>query len=117
MELMLIEIVLWAGLLFFIWALKDGLGRVENDIESLGLLSKSKNGGMRTGPIRYYRPDKVSEVIGSYLGVNIHRYATIDGRQYEFSHVCPPGYDGFIAFDERCIAPGLVYKECEARAN
>lgn len=117
MDLMLIEIILWAGLLFFIWALKDGLGRVENDIESPGLPGKSNNDGMRAGPIHYHHPDKVSEIIGSYLDADIHRYATIDGRQYEFNRIYPPGCGGFIAFDERCVAPGLVYKERDARKN
>jgi hypothetical protein len=111
MDLMLIELVLWGGLLFFIWALKDGLGKVESDIESVGMLSRS---GARAPKCRfqYYRPEQASEPIGSYLDNDIFRYVVIEGRRYEFNRIRPDGSDMAVDADERCVVPGLVYQEC-----
>jgi hypothetical protein len=117
MDLMLIELVLWGGLLFFLWALKDGLGRVETDIESLGMMSNMGKPLQNTGPIRYYRPDDVDEQIGSYLGSTIYRYVVIDGRRYEFDRISAADSGASIASDERCVVPGLVYQECASRSG
>jgi hypothetical protein len=108
MEVMLLELVLWGGLLFFFWALKDGLSKVESDIESLGILQNAQS----QGRIRFYAPERVSEPIGSYGEAQIFRYAVFNGRLYQFDRVCPAGSGMTVDADERCIAPGLVYQEC-----
>jgi hypothetical protein len=115
MDLMLIELLLWGGLLFFIWALKDGLSHVENDIESLGLLRNAVgvSGGKRR--VTYCRPERVADPIGQYLGAAIYRYLVIDGRDYEFDRVRPDGSEMEIETSERCVLPGLVYQECNTR--
>lgn len=111
MDLVLLELVCWAGLLFFFWALKDGLGNIETDIESLGFAANAKQ-GVPGDRIRFERPERVEEPIGSYRDAQIYRYAVIHGRTYQFDRVCPPDSNIRLDADERCVAPGLVYQEC-----
>ena len=112
MDLVLLELVCWAGLLFLFWALKEGLGHVESDIESMGLVPDGRNMMAQSGPVRFDRPERVEELIGSYRDTEIYRYAVIHGRTYEFDRVCPPDSGMRLDADERCVAPGLVYQEC-----
>lgn len=114
MDLVLIELVCWGGLLFFFWALKDGLGKVESDIESYGLFQNARALSLAQQRSRYYRPDSVREPIGTYGGELIYRYVVISGRTYQFDRVSPPESQGLLGSDERCVAPGLVYLECGA---
>lgn len=109
MNIVLIELILWTGLLFLFWALKDGLNKTESDIDMLG----RRHG---RASMRYWRPQQVAELIGSYRGEQIYRYAVIDGQTYQFDHVCPAETEMPIDANERCVAPGLVYRECEAPA-
>lgn len=109
MDLFIIELVCWGGLLFFFWALKDGLGSVETDIESLGVLQGSGRPKSGAQTIRYYKPELTREQIGSYRGQPIYRYVVIDGRTYQFDRVFPPESTEFLADEERCVVPGLVY--------
>lgn len=111
MDLFIIELVCWGGLLFFFWALKDGLSRVESDIESMGILS-SRKVAARKGPVQYYKPETAHEQIGSYRDQPIYRYVMIDGQTYQFDRVFPPGSASSISEDERCVAPGLIYLAC-----
>lgn len=112
MDLVLIELVLWVGLLFFFWALKEGLGHVESDIESLGMLPNARHSVHRSGLTQFDRPERVAEVIGSYRDTQIYRYAVIHGRVYQFDRVCPPESGMALGDDERCVEPGLVYQAC-----
>lgn len=113
MDLILIELILWGGLIFFFWVLKDGLGHVESDIESLGLFNNNARRAMASATgIRYVHPQQVMEPIGSYQGMPIHRYAIISGHRYQFDRICPANYAMTIEPDERCVVPGLVYREC-----
>lgn len=114
MDLVLIELILWGGLVFFFWALKDSLGHVESDIESLGLFNNNARQAMASASgIRYAQPQQVMEPIGSYQGMQIHRYAIIGGHKYLFDRVCPANCVVTIEPDERCVVPGLVYRECD----
>lgn len=112
MDLVLIELVLWVGLLFFFWALKEGLGHVESDIESLGLLQNARQSFQRNGLRQFVRPERVAEVIGSYRDAQIYRYAVIHGRVYQFDRVCPPESSMGLSEEERWVEPGLVYQAC-----
>lgn len=112
MDIVLIELVLWAGLLFFFWALKEGLSHVESDIEALSLLPNARQSLSAGGRIRFDRPEQVEEPIGSYRDTQIYRYAMIHGRMYQFDRICPPDSGMSVDPDERCVAPGLVYQEC-----
>ncbi len=110
MGIIVIELLLWAGLIFFFWALRDGLNQVKSDIESPG---------PRAGPMpaalsgaRFDRADKVSEQIGRYRDLPIYRYAVIDGMRYQFEHILPGESVSALQTEERCLAPGLVYTRC-----
>lgn len=112
MELILIELFLWAGLIFFFWALRDSLGQVETEIESLGLLDLRQvpPSGKRW---HYAHADHMRDPIGSFKNVPIYRYAVIDDDIYEFDHICPFEEGAMILQkDQRCVAPGLVYTHC-----
>jgi hypothetical protein len=116
MDVLLIELVLWGGLLFLFWALKDGLGRVESDMEALGLFNGPQlaKAAMRS---RFVRPEKMVEPIGRYKDEPIYRYAYIDGRRYQFDRVAPSGANEVLDEEERCMEPGLVYVRCESGAG
>ena len=109
MDILAIELLLWAVLIFFFWALKDGLGNIEADIESLGLFPSNKH-RLVSARLRFEQPEKLSDVMGNYMGGQIYRYAVIAGEQYEFDHICPSQISSVIREGERCIAPGLVYR-------
>ncbi|HJV73997.1 MAG TPA: hypothetical protein VJ654_07240 [Noviherbaspirillum sp.] len=115
MDLILIEILLWIGLLFFFWALKEGLGNVESDIESFGLLQNARNSMLRGEKLRTYRPERVVEPIGSYRETQIYRYAVIQGRVYQFDRICPPGSDMSLDEEECYLEPGLIYQACPSQ--
>jgi hypothetical protein len=112
MEIILIELLLWGGLIFFFWALKDGLGNVESDLEMLGF-----NAPRSTSPpgLRYDRPERVSEAIGTYQGAQIYRYATFSGESYMYDHVLPAAAALTLEDNQRCLEPGLVYVRCDDR--
>lgn len=117
MDLVLIELVLWAGLVFFFWALKEGLGHVESDIESLGLLQNARNSIQSSGQRQFVRPERVEEPIGSYRDARIYRYATILGQLYQFDRVCPPESGMTLDTEERWVEPGIVYRACQLNAQ
>jgi hypothetical protein len=117
MDLVLIELVLWAGLLFFFWALKEGLSHVESDIDSLGLMSNARQIASAAERLSFYRPDHVEEPIGSYRDAQIYRYAVIQGRVYQFDRILLPESAMTVDAEERCVAPGLVYQECSKKLS
>jgi hypothetical protein len=108
MEFILIELLLWGALIFFFWALKDNLGRIDTDIDSLGILGAGTPPEVNR-PASYARPEQMSEPIGRYQDFPIYRYAVIDGRRYQFDHVVPNGPVACNNENERCVAPGLIY--------
>lgn len=113
MELIVIELFLWAGLIFFFWALKDNLGTIESDIEDLALLGRREN-RCSTQSATFARPDKVLDAIGCYRDEPIYQFAVIDGKLYRFDHICPSrhtmcGEQG----ERRYLAPGLAYVPVE----
>jgi hypothetical protein len=113
MNVMLIELLLWICLLLFFWAMRDGLNNIESDIESLGLLRNAPRGLPAQQGMRYSRPQTRMEPIGSYRGEQIYRYVVIEGRRYQFDHVCTAGGIETINDGECCIEPGLMYFECQ----
>lgn len=112
MDIVLIELILWIGLLFFFWALKEGLSHVESDIESLGLATNMHRPMRAGGNMHFYHPERVADPIGSYRDAQIYRYAVIQGRTYQFDRICPMDSGMTLDPEERCVAPGLVYQEC-----
>ncbi|SRR5581483_9514563 len=59
-------------------------------------------------PFLFDAPDAISETIGWYMGVPIHRVARFDGVEYEFDRICPPE-SLRRGIGERVIMPGIVY--------
>lgn len=108
MELVVIELLLWAGLVFFFWALKDGLSQVEPDLEEFG--AKADAARNAAGGLPHYdQAERVHELIGRYLDTPIYQYAMIGGQYYRFDRVCPAGTGASAQENERCLAPGLIY--------
>jgi hypothetical protein len=110
MDIFLIELVLWGGLLFFFWALKDGLGRIETDLDALGVLDSAQTPRDMAG--RFVQPDQMFELIGQYQDEPIYQYALVKGRRYQFDRVLPHTQQGKLNLSELCIRPGLVYVPC-----
>lgn len=110
MDVVMVELLLWVGLIFFLWVLKDTMGKLESDIEQTRGLRKSA--ASRSRPSARTRVESFSEPIGSYGGATIYRYAYIDGKTYRFEHVCPSPADLKLQPHQRCIEPGLLYSEC-----
>lgn len=104
MDIVLIELVLWAGLILFLWVLKDTMGNFESEIDRAGV---NKAGLARKAGAA--RPERLYEPIGSYGGATIFRYAVIDGERYEFDYASAGGPDAGLAANQRYVAPGLVY--------
>jgi hypothetical protein len=111
MDAIFIQLVLWMCLIFFFWALKENLERVESDIDA-GESSDSGKSDWRSKDSRYVRPEKVIDPIGSYQDAPIYRYAIIEGKRYQFDHVSPSVEQATLPEQQRCLAPGLIYMEC-----
>jgi len=106
-EVILIELLLWAGLVFFFWALRDGLNHVESELEAQH--GSQENISITVAVIHFDRAEEVCEPIGRYRDAPIYRFAVIGGRSYQFAHILPYESFSFLQADERCLAPGLVY--------
>ena len=108
MDIVLLELVLWAGLICFLWVMKDSLGKIESELEKPSEAKEAASGAGRVAG--QARPDRLSEPIGRLGDTTIYRYAVIDGRTYEFDYV-DTGTGVRLEPDQRCIAPGIVYTE------
>ena len=108
MEIILIELLLWAGLIFFFWALRDGLNQAEAEMETPELAFEQAISILPS----FDRPDRLSEPIGRYRDAQIYRIAVFEGKSYQFQHILPWESLAFLVTGERCIAPGLVYAMC-----
>lgn len=106
MDIVLIELVLWAGLIFFLWVLKDSLGNIESELDRATMQKAGAGTSRRRGPAK---AEQLYEPIGSYGGTTIFRYAVIDGETYEFDYASSVGPDAALAPHQRYIAPGLIY--------
>jgi hypothetical protein len=97
-------------MLFLLWALKDSLGSVESTIDDSGNGMYPSQYQAVPEP-KFSRAEHVAEPIGSYQGAQIFQFARIDGKDYQFEHVCgaaPPA----LRKTQRCLPPGLIYEEC-----
>jgi len=107
MDFLLIELILWGGLLFLFWALKDGLEQVESDIKSSRVPTKLD------GHSEYALPEAVSDRIGTYRDKPIFRYAIIKGRDYQYDRIRFVDDHSRLKENECCVEPGLVYVKCD----
>jgi hypothetical protein len=111
MDLPFIELILWGGLVFFFWALKDGLGHAESEIDSSELFHSAKR-NIFAG-VRQERVEYIGKPIGSYQDVQIHPHVIIEGQIYEFDRVHPKHSSMPVGSDEGYLEPGLVYRKCK----
>ncbi len=112
MDLIAIELLLWAALIFFFWIMKDELGNVEDAIEALGFNSQRRITSV-SKRFSYDKPEQVMDAIGNYMGSQIYRYVVISGEKYQFDHIYSPNSAIQPEEDQRCLEPGLVYVRCE----
>lgn len=109
MELILIELMLWAGLAFFFWVMKNQLSQIETEIEKMGI-PPSASLSISAEPL-YEIPERLFEEIGRYRDSPIHRLALIGGRFYRFDYICHDAKTSNLRPDQRCLKPGLVYTQ------
>lgn len=105
MDIVLLELVLWAGLICFLWVMKDSLGKIESELEK-SAAHKAAGGALRGEGTDH--ADRLSEPIGRLGDATIYRFAIIDGQSYEFDHVAA-SKNAPLAANQRCLPPGLVY--------
>lgn len=110
MELLILELIWWAVLFFFFWALRDVRGKSDLDLESMALIDDRAGS---TPPTRngFQQAQAVREPIGNYQNAPIYRYAEVNGQLYQFDRVCPLDAASSIDSDELYLAPGLVYQK------
>jgi hypothetical protein len=108
-EIILIELLLWAGLIFFFWALRDGLNQAEAEMEKAEEVPLEQAVSILP---TFDRPDRLAEPIGRYRDTQIYRIAVFEGKAYQFQHILPWESFSFLVAGERCVAPGLVYAMC-----
>lgn len=102
---MLFIIVLFA-LLYFAEVLDKLAG---DSTFSNGRELNSEQGEGDAAIFNFDEADNINDVIGSYSGILIYRYATIDGVLYEFDHIYSSKGKIVVRAESRCLAPGLVY--------
>ena len=108
MEIILIELVLWAGFAVLFWVLRDKLKQ-----PNTGTGSNTEQTGFGVSghdAVHFDRADELTEPIGTYQDAPIYLHARIGERNYEFSHVCAPEMRGEAQPDQRYLSPGLVYQ-------
>ncbi len=108
MELLIIEMLLWIGFAFLLWAMRESLMRIEQEVESRSLRLSARPAAVPSGE----QPQRLISPIGRYDGHTIHEYVIINGRGYRFDHICPAGSSVPASGSRRWVAPGLVYVEC-----
>jgi hypothetical protein len=110
-DILFLQLILWFGMLFLIWTMKDSLGKVESAIENAG--GPSSADGPVEACFQFARPERVEDVIGVYRDAQIFRLVRIEGKDYQFEHI-DVGAPGHLEWDQRCIAPGLIYRRVQA---
>jgi hypothetical protein len=115
MEILILELIWWAILFFFFWALRDASGRAQEDVDALALLNRQEDALRQR--IRFRRPEGMRDPIGRYMDQPIYRYVELNGRIYQFDRACPPDLAHTVDPDDLYVAPGLVYQECARRTQ
>jgi hypothetical protein len=109
MDIVLLELVLWAGLICFLWVMKDSLGKIESELER-SAAQKAAGRSLRDNDAA--RADRLSDPIGRLGEATIYRFAIIDGQTYEFDYVAA-SKDAPLAASQRWLPPGLVYRQMD----
>jgi 2-hydroxychromene-2-carboxylate isomerase len=108
------EVVVYAvfdalALVVIFWIMYLGHGQIGSLNQEAMDVDETEPGAPLSSSFRFEHPDTVTEVIGSYMGTQIYRYAVIHGVEYQFDHIFP--LKGKMQEDRRacCLAPGLIY--------
>lgn len=116
MNIVLLEILLWAGLLYFFWSLRENLGKIEEIIDDPARQQAAKLAkNQALDP--YCKADQLVEPIAAYMGHTIHQYAFSGGRRYRFDCILSrdemlPPHAVTSGVRSLILAPGLLYMEC-----
>jgi hypothetical protein len=111
-ELAILQILFWAAVAFGMVALKNKRLR---DLTPL-FHSPFPKAGDDTGDSLFVRAENGKDAIGVYRGTPIYRYVDIEGKPYMFDRLLISGDLVIMEQGERCVAPGLVYRECHEAA-
>lgn len=109
--MLFMELVCWAGLLFFFWTWKGRFGQVQPDSET------QATPGCADEATRDKQADDIqilpnAEPIGRYRDMPIYGYVLIEGVLYRFNCVDVEASLKNPGRGKRCIPPGLIYEEC-----
>ena len=106
-ELAILQIFFWAAVAFGMVALKNKRLR---DLTPLFHSSFPEAGDETEGSL-FVRAENGKDAIGVYGGTPIYRYVDIEGKPYVFDRLLISGDLVIMERGERCVAPGLVYRE------
>ncbi len=103
-----VALLLWVAfliLLAFVLRGMEGMELERHQPSSLVRLHDSPQRGQR-----FDKPEQVSEPIGWYMEAPIYRSIYIGGVEYFYDRIDPSPDLAFLEEEERCIAPGIVYR-------
>lgn len=106
-ELAVLQILFWAGVAFFLAARKN---RPLHRPSSRFVCSLTSQPTVTTS--LFAEPESGIDSLGFYEGVPIYRYVMIEGTPYQFDRLLLANDLVIMERGERCVAPGLVYREC-----
>lgn len=109
-ELAILQIFFWAAIAFGMVALKN------KKLQDLAPFFHSPFPDTlnEDGTSFFYQAENGREVFGEYGGAPLYRYIDIEGRPYIFDRLLISGDLVIMERGERCVAPGLVYREYKA---
>lgn len=107
LELAFLQIFFWAALVFGMLALKN------KRLQDIAPFFHSSYPDTPTGdtPSFFVQPENGRDAFGIYGGTPIYRFVDIEGRPYIFDRLLVSGDLVIMERGERCVAPGLVYRE------
>lgn len=107
-ELAILQIFFWAAVAFGMVALKNKRLRDFTPLFHTSFPEASRD----TEGSLFVLAENGKEAIGVYGGTPIYRYVDIEGQPYIFDRLLVSGDLVIMEHGERCVAPGLVYRQC-----
>ncbi len=103
-----VALLLWVAFLILLAFVLRGMESMEPDRHEAASVIHLRNPAERSP--RFDKPEQVSEPIGWYMEAPIFRSIYIGGVEYLYDRIDPSPDRAFLDEDERCIAPGVVYR-------
>lgn len=107
MELAILQVFFWAAIAFGLVALKH---KKLHDISPLFHTSFPKPSDDEVESL-FVQAENGRDTIGIYGGMPIYLFVEIEGKPYRFDRLLVSGDLVIMERGERCVAPGLVYRE------